>query len=600
MESGLPVGSKHQHTARETKSSQACDDTKNVSTSSSYERTSVLSPGYESGAVQNREESRKPGISEYKYDQLPNDPSRSYFRVLKVLPTKDPESVISCTLSTVVLPPLGSKKEHMCLSHRWKTGGRSHQTLIDGRTLTVQANVYQFLKLARERYSNVPIWIDTICINQEDVDEKSHQVPLMREIYHQAQVVSYLSGVNPTLETYLKAMFQGNSPQNSFDARHPATGDDVRGTLLHLMNNEYWERAWIIQELLLGGQGVVLIGQTEIPWDRLFQHTRLLCEPDNHLTSIRAEHFAQSPLATIARHRKEGSGFTPLNLPELLSQFGNVRSYDFHDRIYALLGLAKDRDRVSVAYGSTKEDFFFDNLKSICEKRGINNSMSCLCVCTHIIYAIGLERTFFAPQPQPDYNTWALRTRLRLESHPASLRHAFSSPGQPYISLEILGRDVYGLTRRPHGIDIQLYDVYKRRRWRQNFKSTTIFIHGEFKTWHAEPSFTFTEATDRSHWYCSAIFNHFGYESLVEFSEGESAGIWLSVEGSLADSQMRLYLTREAFLGLVPVAMTQNDHGMTKGRVKVQGYVRGNGSIIGYLQSPANLFWGYYPDEDGD
>ncbi|EWG52366.1 hypothetical protein FVEG_16971 [Fusarium verticillioides 7600] len=163
-------------------------------------------------------------------------------------------------------------------------------------------------------------------------------------------------------------MCQGNSPENSFDPRHLVTGDDVGGTLLYqlghmllyLINNEYWELAWIIQELLLGGQGVVLIGQTEIPWDRLFQHTRLLCEPDNHLSSIKPEFFAQSPLATIARHRKEGSGFTPLNLPELLSQFGNVRSHDFHDRIYALLGLAKDRDRVTVDYGSTKEDFFFD------------------------------------------------------------------------------------------------------------------------------------------------------------------------------------------------------------------------------------------------
>ncbi|KAF5982819.1 het-domain-containing protein [Fusarium coicis] len=550
MESGLPVGSKHRHTACETKSSQACDDTRTGSTSSPYESPSVLSPGYEGGAVQNREESRKPGISEYSYDQLPNDPSRNYFRVLKVLPTEDPESVISCTLSTVVLPPVGSKKEHMCLSHRWKTGGRSRQILIDGRTLTVQLNVYQFLKLARERYSDVPIWIDTICINQEDVDEKSHQVPLMREIYHQAQVVSYLGDDNPMLESCIKMICLGKSPKNSFDARDLVTGDNEAELLLHmwdnllqLTNNEYWERAWIIQELLLGGQGVVLVGRTEISWDRLFQYARLLSEPNNHLSPPTPYDFAQSRLTTIARHKRKASGFSPLYLAELLSQFVDVRSQDFHDRIYALLGLAKDRDLIRVDYDSSKEDFFFENLKTICENfRGINNSKSCLCISARILYAIGLERMFFASQPHSNFQSWATTTRQCVGANSAPLRNAFSGPGQPYIGLIVSGNNVYAFTPRPFGVDIH------------------SMSSGEFGVWHGGPSFTFTEATDRSHWYCSAIFDHDAHKCLVEFSESESAGLWLSIEGPLSDSQMRLYLTREAFLGLVPLAMCEDHH----------------------------------------
>ena len=78
-----------------------------------------------------------------------------------------------------------------------------------------------------------------------------------------------------------------------------------------------------------------------------------------------------------------------------------------------------------------------------------------------------------------------------------------------------------------------------------------MFVQGEFGVWHGGPSFTFAEATDRSHWHCSAIFDH--NECLVEFSEGESAGLWLSIEGPFADRQMRLYLTREVCLGLVPL-----------------------------------------------
>jgi hypothetical protein len=498
--------------------------------------------------------------------------------------------------------------------------------LIDGRALTVQANVYQFLKLAQERYANLPIWIDTICINQGDADEKSHQVPLMREIYHQAKVVSYLSDDNPILESCIKMICLGKSPKNSFDARDLVTGDSEAEFLLHMWdnllqftNNEYWERAWIIQELLLGGQGVVLVGRTEISWDRLFQYTRLLSEPNNHLSPPRPYDFAQSRLATIARHKRKSSGFSPLYLAELLSQFVDVRSQDFHDRIYALLGLAKDRDLISVDYDSSKEDFFFANLKTICENfRGLNNSKSCLCVSARILYAIGLERMFFASQPHSNFQSWATTTRQCVGANRAPLRSAFSSPGQPYIGLIVSGNNVYALTPRPFGVDIQLYEFSNRQRtWQQKFKSPTIFVKGEFGVWHGGPSFTFTEATDRSHWYCSAIFDHDAHECLVEFSESESAGAWLSIEGPLSDSQMRLYLTKEAFLGLVPLAMCEDHHcdwvqTYIFAESKEQGHDKGGmqGSRLLMSESLKNWLytqvpehdngWSYYPDEDGD
>jgi len=63
---------------------------------------------------------------------------------------------------------------------------------VNNKRFEVRRNLYDFLCLARKLSITDTLWIDAICINQEDVEERNKQVQLMGEIYEKAgQVLIY-------------------------------------------------------------------------------------------------------------------------------------------------------------------------------------------------------------------------------------------------------------------------------------------------------------------------------------------------------------------------------------------------------------------------
>ena len=60
---------------------------------------------------------------------------------------------------------------------------------IDTKRLRVRSNCYYALRQARLYYAGEDVWIDSICINQSDVTEKSIQVRFMGDIYSKATLV---------------------------------------------------------------------------------------------------------------------------------------------------------------------------------------------------------------------------------------------------------------------------------------------------------------------------------------------------------------------------------------------------------------------------
>src|SRR4051812_20299048 len=59
----------------------------------------------------------------------------------------------------------------------------------NGQLLEVSRNLYHALAEFRRRQKLTPIWVDRICINQDDPDEKDQQISMMDKIYTSAQKV---------------------------------------------------------------------------------------------------------------------------------------------------------------------------------------------------------------------------------------------------------------------------------------------------------------------------------------------------------------------------------------------------------------------------
>lgn len=114
---------------------------------------------------------------EFKHQSL-KDPETS-IRLLRILPGAGDTKIIQCGLTQA---PLASKP-YYCLSYTWSPDKPRHQILINGASFQVGDNLWQFLRAARFRGLSLPLWIDAICINQTDREEKNRQVKRMRDIY---------------------------------------------------------------------------------------------------------------------------------------------------------------------------------------------------------------------------------------------------------------------------------------------------------------------------------------------------------------------------------------------------------------------------------
>jgi hypothetical protein len=85
--------------------------------------------------------------------------------------------------------------QYDCLSYTWGTDSPKHVIIIDDAALPITWNLLQALNSLRQAQKTGLVWIDAICINQQDLDERSQQVQIMPNIYSGAQhVIAYLGG----------------------------------------------------------------------------------------------------------------------------------------------------------------------------------------------------------------------------------------------------------------------------------------------------------------------------------------------------------------------------------------------------------------------
>jgi hypothetical protein len=71
----------------------------------------------------------------------------------------------------------------VALSCTWDGQPRDQDLICDGSTLEVSKNVSTVLPYLFQYFGPVNLWIDAVCINQDDESEKNIQVPMMHEIY---------------------------------------------------------------------------------------------------------------------------------------------------------------------------------------------------------------------------------------------------------------------------------------------------------------------------------------------------------------------------------------------------------------------------------
>jgi hypothetical protein len=96
---------------------------------------------------------------------------------------------------------------YFAISYVWGTDGDLDKTkgiILDGCPFPVTANVHAALQEFRSMFSwPFLVWIDSICIDQENKNEKLGQIPIMREIYHLSTIVLVSFGLRSAADAKL-------------------------------------------------------------------------------------------------------------------------------------------------------------------------------------------------------------------------------------------------------------------------------------------------------------------------------------------------------------------------------------------------------------
>ncbi|KAI1062748.1 hypothetical protein LB506_006316 [Fusarium annulatum] len=120
------------------------------------------------------------------YDNLPLAPDSQCIRVLDVHKSDPADSDrLTGTLRTVDLQTL---PKFTALSYVWGQGSY-HKIACNGCDINITQSCYEALTSLRESCRPLTIWVDAICINQEDNNEKEQQIVLMGSVYTLAETV---------------------------------------------------------------------------------------------------------------------------------------------------------------------------------------------------------------------------------------------------------------------------------------------------------------------------------------------------------------------------------------------------------------------------
>ncbi|KAH8645762.1 heterokaryon incompatibility protein-domain-containing protein [Xylariales sp. PMI_506] len=149
------------------------------------------------------------------------------------------------------------------------------------------------------RYADRPrtMWIDAICINQNDIAERNKQVPRIGDIYKLAlKVIAWTGPEFPGCDTacssleYLGRQVEftrdnqclqspGCAEKNWYKLSQPLPFDDGTWESIHtLLSRPWFRRCWILQEIqFASAKSVIKCGVHEIPW-HLFRRAVLTIE----------------------------------------------------------------------------------------------------------------------------------------------------------------------------------------------------------------------------------------------------------------------------------------------------------------------------------
>ena len=324
-------------------------------------------------------------------------PTRRHIRLLSLLPlASGPELSVSIDSHMIDSVP-----QYEALSYVWGEAHRSILIRCNGTSLAVTQSLYSALEHLRTPEGLRVMWIDAICINQDDPEERSLQVTLMREIYLRAHAViiwlgpsrkhttaawgtmqligtiyqEVLRKKDKEVDWYARQLLPNLAVSDLLMANSQASLEiddlnniDVCSEIKQILCHPWFTRSWVVQEAACARHLSIRCGELSMTWATL---RTVCCFMREHQVPEMLQNAWQIAnnmvlLQDTLRTRVDTlwppleDDFDPefvqpdQNLRTLLPATRHLLATDPHDKIFAFLGLCASE------ISELKETGFFD------------------------------------------------------------------------------------------------------------------------------------------------------------------------------------------------------------------------------------------------
>ncbi len=291
------------------------------------------------------------GSKRYVYTRLPSDSS---FRYIELLPGRGKDELaFRLHVGDWDRPPT-----YAAISYAWGNPKDKVWVRYDGGVIHIPSNLHAGLLQLRHETEPVFLWADSLCIDQNTVEERNHQVNNMRKIFCNANKVMVWLGRDQEkcAEKAMDAMKEITQRllvergavledlrdvENLWDVvpttipggRYLCEQPEYREALKRFFENSWFRRLWVLQEVNSSLNIQVCIGPHEISWDAMgfaatcFRSFTSLLPPDYWV-------YLELPRYMRARERHKSEAMLGT-----LHWCRSLMASDPRDHVYAILGM---------------------------------------------------------------------------------------------------------------------------------------------------------------------------------------------------------------------------------------------------------------------
>lgn len=301
-------------------------------------------------------------------------------RLLRLQPGNE-ASELQCHLSVV---SIDSNPSYEALSYTWGDLNNTSIIFVDGHEVRIPSNLESALRKLRLVGSERVLWTDAVCIDQSSIPERNHQVALMADIYRKCKRCLIWLGQSD-LEAHhrdgLSELLDALSRKHHLhlpDA--PSIGwrlNSPRIALMYMNKVAWWNRIWVVQEVILAPEALLFFGSFEMAFSDLVNAVEFVNDHDmqgtwyasnrgfgpvcscmdhlkvtfvwaellalrDHIYGLRDLTIPNSEVKAIRSTSLSGASASRLNFIDILLSVRHRACTDPRDKIFGVLSLMKD------------------------------------------------------------------------------------------------------------------------------------------------------------------------------------------------------------------------------------------------------------------